>query len=79
MAGFHHGYLNTDNTEQVIAAINGSNAQLLLVGMGNPILNYGFRTTCMNCGFRYVLVWVAYSITGEETSASIPLGTSSGI
>ncbi len=37
MAGFHHGYLNADNTEQVITAINGSNAQLLLVGMGNPI------------------------------------------
>lgn len=36
LAGFHNGYINIDSVAQVIEAINNSNAQLLLVGMGNP-------------------------------------------
>lgn len=37
LAGYHHGYLKGDDHARVIADINQSNSQLLLVGMGNPI------------------------------------------
>lgn len=37
LAGFHHGYLKPGDHEAVIADINQSNAQMLLVGMGNPM------------------------------------------
>ncbi len=37
IAGFHHGFLEVSETERVIAAINEAQADLLLVGMGNPL------------------------------------------
>jgi N-acetylglucosaminyldiphosphoundecaprenol N-acetyl-beta-D-mannosaminyltransferase len=38
LAGHHHGYLTTPElNEAAIAQINASGAQLLLVGMGNPL------------------------------------------
>ena len=35
-AGFHHGYLDQNNTTEAIEVINDSKPDLLLVGMGNP-------------------------------------------
>jgi N-acetylglucosaminyldiphosphoundecaprenol N-acetyl-beta-D-mannosaminyltransferase len=40
LAGFHQGYIATDELPAVIAKINASRAHLLLVGMGNPIQEY---------------------------------------
>ena len=38
VAGYHHGYLTTpERDEHALEAINGSEADLLLVGMGNPL------------------------------------------
>jgi N-acetylglucosaminyldiphosphoundecaprenol N-acetyl-beta-D-mannosaminyltransferase len=37
LAGFHHGYVDGASTDEVIEAINRSHADLLLVGMGNPL------------------------------------------
>ena len=36
-AGFHHGYLGEHDHATVIEQINASGAQMLLVGMGNPL------------------------------------------
>lgn len=37
ISGYHHGYLDRENQEQVIAEINSKNVDLLLVGMGVPL------------------------------------------
>ena len=37
LAGYHHGFLNEMNEAEVIAEINRSHPQLLLVAMGNPL------------------------------------------
>jgi N-acetylglucosaminyldiphosphoundecaprenol N-acetyl-beta-D-mannosaminyltransferase len=37
LAGFHHGYFDHDRPEAVIETINAANADLLLVGFGNPL------------------------------------------
>jgi N-acetylglucosaminyldiphosphoundecaprenol N-acetyl-beta-D-mannosaminyltransferase len=37
LAGYHHGYLDSDAEERVVTEINALNCQLLLVGMGNPL------------------------------------------
>jgi N-acetylglucosaminyldiphosphoundecaprenol N-acetyl-beta-D-mannosaminyltransferase len=37
LAGYHHGYVHNGQTDDVIHRINASGADLLLVGMGNPI------------------------------------------
>ena len=37
VVGSHHGYLNSNNTPNIIKQINESNANILLVGMGSPI------------------------------------------
>ena len=36
LKGFHHGYVDVDACEDVISRINAADADLLLVGMGNP-------------------------------------------
>jgi len=36
LAGFHHGYLNKDNTNEAIKVVNEAKPDVLLVGMGNP-------------------------------------------
>lgn len=37
LVGYHHGYLGCSETKIVIDMINSTNADLLLVGMGNPL------------------------------------------
>jgi N-acetylglucosaminyldiphosphoundecaprenol N-acetyl-beta-D-mannosaminyltransferase len=37
LAGFHHGYISEAETASVIEKINGARADVLLVGMGNPM------------------------------------------
>ena len=37
IAGFRNGYVDASETERVIAAINETQANVLLVGMGNPL------------------------------------------
>jgi N-acetylglucosaminyldiphosphoundecaprenol N-acetyl-beta-D-mannosaminyltransferase len=37
LVGYHHGFLDEDSTRRVIAEINASDVDLLLVGMGNPL------------------------------------------
>jgi N-acetylglucosaminyldiphosphoundecaprenol N-acetyl-beta-D-mannosaminyltransferase len=37
LAGFHHGYLKGKDSMPVIEQINASGADMLLVGMGNPL------------------------------------------
>ncbi|MBI3838932.1 MAG: WecB/TagA/CpsF family glycosyltransferase [Planctomycetia bacterium] len=37
LAGFHHGYVHDEGGDAVIDQINAAGADLLLVGMGNPI------------------------------------------
>lgn len=37
LAGFHHGYLASKDTDEVIEEINAAHPDLLLVGMGNPL------------------------------------------
>lgn len=37
ISGYHHGYLDRENQQQVIAEINQKNIDLLLVGMGVPL------------------------------------------
>jgi len=37
ISGYHHGYLDRKNQQQVIAEINQKNIDLLLVGMGVPL------------------------------------------
>lgn len=37
LAGYHHGYVTEADHQRVIDDINRSHAQLLLVGMGNPL------------------------------------------
>lgn len=37
ISGYHHGYLDRENQQQVIAEINQKNVDLLLVGMGVPL------------------------------------------
>jgi N-acetylglucosaminyldiphosphoundecaprenol N-acetyl-beta-D-mannosaminyltransferase len=37
LAGHHHGYVDSDSTDAVIAGINDSGPHLLLVAMGNPM------------------------------------------
>jgi len=37
IAGCHHGFIDADNEKNVINAINASNADILLVGMGTPV------------------------------------------
>ena len=37
IAGFHHGYFNTEDETGIIEDINRSEADILLVGMGSPI------------------------------------------
>lgn len=37
LVGFHHGYIHDGSGAAVIEAINRSGAELLLVGMGNPL------------------------------------------
>ena len=36
LAGYHHGYVPVEGCDDVVARINASGAELLLVGMGNP-------------------------------------------
>jgi N-acetylglucosaminyldiphosphoundecaprenol N-acetyl-beta-D-mannosaminyltransferase len=36
LVGYHHGYLDEEESERVIEEINTAQPQLLLVGMGNP-------------------------------------------
>jgi N-acetylglucosaminyldiphosphoundecaprenol N-acetyl-beta-D-mannosaminyltransferase len=36
LVGAHHGYIEVDSSDDVIAQINASQPHLLLVGMGNP-------------------------------------------
>jgi N-acetylglucosaminyldiphosphoundecaprenol N-acetyl-beta-D-mannosaminyltransferase len=40
LAGYHHGYMDTELSEHVIERINASECQLLLVGMGNPLQEF---------------------------------------
>ena len=40
LAGYHHGYVDQETSEQVIECINASKSQLLLVGMGNPLQEF---------------------------------------
>ncbi|ODS50627.1 MAG: N-acetylglucosaminyldiphosphoundecaprenol [Halanaerobium sp. 4-GBenrich] len=35
--GYHHGYINRDDQQKIIADINSKNIDLLLVGMGVPL------------------------------------------
>jgi len=37
MAGFHHGYLDSDSKEMIIEEINNKKPDILLVGMGVPL------------------------------------------
>ena len=37
LAGYHHGYLENINSDSLIKMINDSGADVLLVGMGNPL------------------------------------------
>lgn len=37
LVGYHHGYLNQDNRQQLISEINSKQIDLLLVGMGFPL------------------------------------------
>jgi len=37
IAGYHHGYIDRDDQQQIIAEINSKNIDLLLVGMGVPL------------------------------------------
>jgi len=37
ISGYHHGYLDRENQQQVIAEINEKDVDLLLVGMGVPL------------------------------------------
>jgi len=37
ISGFHHGYLDRDDQQQIIEEINSKNIDLLLVGMGVPL------------------------------------------
>jgi N-acetylglucosaminyldiphosphoundecaprenol N-acetyl-beta-D-mannosaminyltransferase len=37
ISGYHHGYLDRENQQQVIEEINQKNIDLLLVGMGVPL------------------------------------------
>lgn len=37
VAGYHHGFFAASEEDGIVAEINGSGAQLLLVGMGNPL------------------------------------------
>ena len=37
LAGYHHGYIHDGDSQAVIEEINDANAELLLVGMGNPL------------------------------------------
>jgi N-acetylglucosaminyldiphosphoundecaprenol N-acetyl-beta-D-mannosaminyltransferase len=37
IAGYHHGYLDRENQQQIIDQINEKNIDLLLVGMGVPL------------------------------------------
>lgn len=37
LAGYSHGYLDEEESQQVIARINAAQPHLLLVGMGNPL------------------------------------------
>jgi N-acetylglucosaminyldiphosphoundecaprenol N-acetyl-beta-D-mannosaminyltransferase len=37
LVGTHHGYLNAETEQSVIAAINAKAPDILLVGMGNPL------------------------------------------
>lgn len=36
LAGYHHGYLTDGDHDEVVKQINASDADMLLVGMGNP-------------------------------------------
>jgi len=36
IAGTQHGYFSADSDAEVVAAVNGSGARVLLVGLGNP-------------------------------------------
>ena len=36
LAGYHHGYVDVEDCDAVISGINAADADLLLVGMGNP-------------------------------------------
>ena len=44
MAGFHHGYLDSDSKEMVIEEINNKKPDILLVGMGVPLQEKFFDT-----------------------------------
>jgi len=37
LAGFHHGYINNTQSASVVQRVNASGADVLLVGMGNPL------------------------------------------
>jgi N-acetylglucosaminyldiphosphoundecaprenol N-acetyl-beta-D-mannosaminyltransferase len=37
LAGYHHGYINEAQSAAVVGRVNASGAEVLLVGMGNPL------------------------------------------
>lgn len=40
LAGYHHGYIGQEMSEQLVERINATESQLLLVGMGNPLQEF---------------------------------------
>ena len=43
ISGCHHGFINADNEQEVINDINGSNTDILLVGMGTPLQEFWIK------------------------------------
>ena len=43
IAGTHHGYFNSNETENIISMINSSGADLLVVGFGAPVQEFWIR------------------------------------
>lgn len=55
LAGHQHGYFDTAQTDQVVASIRASQADVLLVAMGVPMQERWIEEHATNCGVRVAL------------------------